>query len=224
MCKVSENGGICSDMGDDPQLSSLTVPLPKPISAIKAMETFEESYRPLIAGEIKRAKELLLQIPSLEMQTWFDRHAQNVSTLRFRGLGSHRPVRVSNELDPKKAFSHISSKVYRRDNFHCRYCGSKVAPRSFFLTYSNLVGDDAFCIGRANREMPGIYLLFVSTLDHVTPHRLGGRTDESNLITSCWPCNYGKMEYTVEQIGMADPLLRPPLKDREWVSFVSGQS
>ncbi|HUW77243.1 MAG TPA: HNH endonuclease [Candidatus Nanopelagicaceae bacterium] len=62
------------------------------------------------------------------------------------------------------------------------------------------------------------------TLDHVTPHRLGGRTDEANLVTSCWPCNYGKMEYTVEQIGIVDPLLTPPMEDGERASFVLERS
>jgi hypothetical protein len=224
MCKVSENGGICSELGDDPQLWSPTVPLPKPTAAIKAMETFEASYRALISGELDRAKELLGQISSLEMQTWFDRHAQNVSTLRFRGMGSMPAVVVSSELDPKKTFSHLASKIYLRDNFHCRYCRSKVAPRSFFTNFSKLMGDDAFHIGRANKELPGIYLLFVATLDQVTPLRLGGRTNDANLVTSCWPCNYGKMEYTAEQLGMVDPLLTPPLQDGGWGSFVLERS
>ncbi len=224
MCKVSENGGVCTELGSNPEFWSRTVPLPKPDEALVAMDTFEASYRALLSGDISKARELLSHIPSHQMQTWFDMHAQNVSTLRFRGLGSIAPVIVSTELDPKKTFSHLSPQIYRRDNFHCRYCGSKVAPRSFFTRFSNLIGDDAFYIGRANREMPGIYLLFVATLDHVTPHRLGGRTDASNLVTSCWPCNYGKMEYTLEQIGIDDPRLTPPVEDKAWVSFVSKNS
>jgi 5-methylcytosine-specific restriction endonuclease McrA len=47
--------------------------------------------------------------------------------------------------------------------------------------------------------------MFVATLDHVTPWSLGGRTDESNLVTSCWSCNYGKANFTVEQIGIRNP-------------------
>jgi 5-methylcytosine-specific restriction endonuclease McrA len=224
MCKVSENRGICTELGSSPESWSRTVPLPKPIPAVDAIDTFESSYRAVIAGKLDTAKELLGQIPSLELQTWFDLHAQNVSTPRFRGLGSLAPIIVSTELDPKKTFSHLSPQIYRRDNFHCRYCGSKVAPRSFFTRFSNLIGDDASYIGRANRSRPRIYLLFVATIDHVTSHRLGGRTAARNLVTSCWPCNYGKMEYTLEQLGMDDPRLTPPIEDNVWVSFVSKNS
>jgi 5-methylcytosine-specific restriction endonuclease McrA len=47
--------------------------------------------------------------------------------------------------------------------------------------------------------------MFVATLDHVIPWSLGGRTDESNLVSSCWSCNYGKANFTVEQIGIRNP-------------------
>jgi 5-methylcytosine-specific restriction endonuclease McrA len=50
--------------------------------------------------------------------------------------------------------------------------------------------------------------MFVATLDHVVPLSLGGRTNESNLVTCCWSCNYGKANYTVEQIGIDNPLDR----------------
>jgi 5-methylcytosine-specific restriction endonuclease McrA len=224
MCKVKVNAGACSELGSDPAKWSRTVPLPKPAEAHLAMENFEASYKALLSGEIDEAKKLLTLIPSIEMQTWFDVHAQNISTPRFKGLGSLAPTIYSTELDLKKTFSHLSRQIYRRDYFHCRYCGSKVAPRSFFTRFSKMIGDEYFHLGRSNKDIPGIYLLSVATLDHVTPHRLGGRTDEENLVTSCWPCNYGKMEFTVDQLGMDDPRLTPPIEDDEWVTFVSGNS
>jgi hypothetical protein len=44
---------------------------------------------------------------------------------------------------------------------------------------------------------------------------LGGRTDESNLVTSCWSCNYGKANYTVEQIGISNPFKAMTEQDPE---------
>lgn len=73
------------------------------------------------------------------------------------------------------------------------------------------LGEDAFPLGRRNSELSGYYLVLCATLDHVVPHSLGGRTIEENLVSSCWPCNYGKMNYTLEQIGLDDPRSRSPL-------------
>lgn len=184
------------------------------------METFVASYEALLSGKIDKAKELLREIPGLKLQAWYDDHAQNVSTFRYQALGKRTPVPAATDLDSKKTFTHLSHQIYLRDGLHCRYCGSKVAPRSFFTRFSKLIGENALWIGNTNKTRPGIYLLGVATLDHVTPHKLGGRTDSSNLVTSCWPCNYGKSDFTLDQLGMDDPRLTPPIEDNDWVTFV----
>lgn len=41
-----------------------------------------------------------------------------------------------------------------------------------------------------------------STWDHVTPRSKGGRTDWSNIVLSCKPCNARKADKTPEEAGM----------------------
>ena len=53
-------------------------------------------------------------------------------------------------------------------------------------------------------------LLSWAQVDHVVPWNVGGTTDPSNLVTSCWACNYGKHNFTLDQIRVADPRLRMP--------------
>ncbi|MCG3174554.1 MAG: hypothetical protein GMKNLPBB_02799 [Myxococcota bacterium] len=48
------------------------------------------------------------------------------------------------------------------------------------------------------------------TYDHVVPRRLGGKTEWSNVVTACRPCNSAKGGRTPEQAGMA--LHRPPAR------------
>lgn len=46
------------------------------------------------------------------------------------------------------------------------------------------------------------YLLTSTTLDHVVPGARGGSwRDLDNLVTSCWPCNSGKADFTLQEIG-----------------------
>jgi 5-methylcytosine-specific restriction endonuclease McrA len=77
-----------------------------------------------------------------------------------------------------------------------------------------------FTLGRTNAERPGVYLVYCATLDHVIPHQAGGRTDADNLVTSCWPCNYGKYKYSLEQLGMDSPFDYPPVDDAVWAETV----
>jgi hypothetical protein len=49
----------------------------------------------------------------------------------------------------------------------------------------------------------------------VQPWNQGGRTDLSNLVSSCATCNYGKDGYTIEQLGISNPFDRAPISD-DW--------
>ena len=138
------------------------------------------------------------------MRTWYDVHAQNVSKWRFDTFKVETPAPVL-PLDPVKTFSKFESKLFARDNYKCRYCTDPVIPKKVFERAQSLIGSTDLPLGRTNLTRSGFYLMFVATLDHVIPWSLGGRTDESNLVTSCWSCNYGKANFTVEQIGIKTP-------------------
>jgi hypothetical protein len=56
--------------------------------------------------------------------------------------------------------------------------------------------------------------------DHVHPVTLGGADDETNLVTACLSCNYGKHQYTIAQLGLEDPRSCPPI-DSDWDGLVS---
>jgi hypothetical protein len=40
-------------------------------------------------------------------------------------------------------------------------------------------------------------MIFRPQLDHVFPASRAGQPEIKNLVTYCWPCNYGKKHYTV---------------------------
>lgn len=45
------------------------------------------------------------------------------------------------------------------------------------------------------------YNLLSSTYDHIVSPVRGGKSDPQNIVTACWPCNSGKSNYTVEEVG-----------------------
>lgn len=50
--------------------------------------------------------------------------------------------------------------------------------------------------------------------DHVLPHAYGGTNDLDNLAVSCAACNFGKMSYRLEELGLADPRERPSIQSQ----------
>ncbi len=46
------------------------------------------------------------------------------------------------------------------------------------------------------------YLLVSTSLDHIHPGGRGGDwLDHDNLVTACWPCNTGKADLRLEEVG-----------------------
>ncbi|WP_421839919.1 HNH endonuclease [Novosphingobium sp.] len=43
--------------------------------------------------------------------------------------------------------------------------------------------------------------------DHVLPNSRGGSSDLDNMAITCAPCNFGRMEYTLEEARLSDPRL-----------------
>jgi hypothetical protein len=52
----------------------------------------------------------------------------------------------------------------------------------------------------------------LGTGDHMLPHARGGTSDLSNMIVTCAPCNNGRSNLTLEEVGLADPFLRAPVR------------
>jgi hypothetical protein len=48
--------------------------------------------------------------------------------------------------------------------------------------------------------------------DHMLAHCWGGQTDLDNIVISCSPCNYGRMEQTFERVGLSDPRTRDTIR------------
>jgi len=48
--------------------------------------------------------------------------------------------------------------------------------------------------------------------DHAVPYTRGGSNEMDNLVVTRTPCNFGRMQYTVEEVGLVDPRTRDPVR------------
>jgi 5-methylcytosine-specific restriction endonuclease McrA len=83
--------------------------------------------------------------------------------------------------------------------------------RDVLRLLQSIVGKSAFPIGPTNAATHGAVIAHRAVADHVVPRKRGGPTSAGNLVTACYPCNFGKAEYTLEELGLLAP--RPAVVD-----------
>ncbi len=107
----------------------------------------------------------------------------------------------------------VTDQVFARDGWRCRFCGVRlvVPPARKALA---IAVPDALCWQGPNAALHAAFLYVSATLDHVVPHARGGTNDMDNLVAACWPCNFGRGGYLLEQMGLIDPRQRLPNRDK----------
>ena len=171
-------------------------------------------------GAASLAAEVLQSVPDAELFEWYDKHAQYAYRWRCskRGIKSPSPVSESDQGAPVGGDDNeLSQLIYARDNYRCRYCGTQLFAWPALARLEKSVGRGSFRArgkrGEGNASRSGAAMIFRPQVDHVMPAKRGGQLEIENLVTSCWPCNYGKKHYTTEELGIADPRLRTPVED-----------
>jgi 5-methylcytosine-specific restriction endonuclease McrA len=103
--------------------------------------------------------------------------------------------------------------VYKRDRFHCRYCGCRVIPTQIMRLISELFPDEFpyHSNWKGGQTHPAIASRSPS-LDHLVPWSQGGSNELENLVCACWVCNQIKGDLSLEQLGW--DLL--PIPETDW--------
>jgi hypothetical protein len=104
--------------------------------------------------------------------------------------------------------------LHQRDGYHCRFCGIPVIRSDIRKMVASLY-PEAVPWGRKNSEQHAAFQAMWAQYDHVLPHAKGGTNDLSNVVITCAPCNFGRMEFTLEEVGLIDPRSRSP-KTTQW--------
>jgi 5-methylcytosine-specific restriction endonuclease McrA len=119
---------------------------------------------------------------------------------------------TKDERDPDRSIrNEVRREVLQRDGYRCRYCGIPVISADIrrFLArqYPESVPWDIYDPSKQHAGLSCMWLQF----DHVIPHSHGGRSDTENVVITCALCNFGKHGFSIRQLGLSDPCLRPPI-------------
>ena len=108
----------------------------------------------------------------------------------------------------------VERTIYARDGYRCRFCGCRVVLSAARDVMRARV-PDAIPWGLTAKDQHGAFFALTATLDHLVPHSRGGTNEADNLLTTCWPCNFGRGDALIEEIGLLDPRSRLPVVD-DW--------
>ena len=101
--------------------------------------------------------------------------------------------------------------LHERDGYRCRFCGIPVIRKEVRDRFRELY-PEVMPWGKTNREQHAAFQVMWAQYDHIVPHARGGTNDLDNIVVACAPCNFGRMNYLVEEVGLADPRTRSPIQ------------
>lgn len=211
MCRGKKH---CTELDVDQSHWNKRAPLTIPDWFEGQIDIFIEAVDLFIEGDRAGCIEKILTIRDDEMTHWYIEHGQMSGMHRKRILNIKNGALIHESLrDPIRTPAKYQNEVFRRDGFRCRYCGCKLISQNFFRVFIKKLNASVFERGSTNLTTHGIIHAAWPVADHVVPWIIGGKTDLGNLVSSCATCNYGKAGYTIEQIGIENPLEFSPILD-----------
>jgi hypothetical protein len=101
--------------------------------------------------------------------------------------------------------------LHQRDGYHCRFSGIPVI-RAEVRKRMKAVYPQALSWATRNIECHAAFQAMWVQYDHIVPFKRGGLHDLENLVVTCAPCNFGRMQYTLDEVGLLDPRGRAPVR------------
>lgn len=106
--------------------------------------------------------------------------------------------------------------VLARDGFHCRFCGLPVI-KPLVRQVLQQVYPESISWGSSNASQHAAFQCLWLQFDHLLPNCRGGPSTIDNVVIACAPCNFGRMQATLSEARLFNPLERPvPVK---WEGF-----
>jgi len=190
-------------------------PLPYPQEFDAHIDRFAVAAHLAFNGDVETARELISSIDGESLMDWYDTIAQHVADIRYTLITGNPPRRLSGKGKHQTQSPARVAAIAKRDKYRCGYCGMRLVEPQILKRIQVKVGRDVFPSKgnkkeSSNRDYHGIWVTTAITLDHVVPYAVSSDDTIENLISSCWSCNFGKYDYTCEELELSPPAIRVP--------------
>lgn len=135
--------------------------------------------------------------------------------VNFKPVSNSPPIlKKPHRLETRMPSSTEKAALLRRDGFRCRFCGIPVIRREV-RQHLHSIYPDALPWGRTNASQHAAFQALWAQYDHILPHARGGTNSFENMVITCAACNFGRMDFTLEEVGIEDPRCRP-VQHSDW--------
>lgn len=193
-----------------PKRNCLRDPIPEIAEAARLLDGAVSAH---LAGDFETVRQLIRSADMPSIRAWTESiWGAESPYLQYRPVPDSPPtlprsarvvLRMPNR-DEKQA-------LHARDGYHCRFCGIPVIRKETRRRIAAAYPNEAMW-GRKNIDQHSALQAMWAQYDHVLPHSRGGTNDLGNMVLTCAPCNFGRMEFTLGEVGLADPRNREPVR------------
>jgi 5-methylcytosine-specific restriction endonuclease McrA len=134
---------------------------------------------------------------------WGKRQSHIHWNIRQESPLPHLPV--ESRPTPRMPTAVTRQLILQRDGYHCVFCRIPVVPAEVRKFLTKAYPEEARW-GRRNSEQHAALQCMWLQFDHLVPNQRGGDSSLSNVAITCAPCNFGRMEQTLAEAGLCDPL------------------
>jgi len=173
-----------------------------------------------LAGDRQQAEQLLKRADDAIIWDFTDFAWGKRGRRHHQLVMSNHPPKLPLTLRPvpRMPTAEVRRHMLERDGHHCRFCGIPVIDPRIRKLLSALY-PNAVPWGRMNKDQHAALQCLWLQFDHIIPNARGGDSSLENMVITCAPCNFSRMDLTIEEAGLAHPLSHPtPVK---WAGFES---
>lgn len=179
----------------------------------EAARTLDEAVSAHLRGDSASAEHLIRSTNTPILRDFIESMwGANSPHVRVRPVALPLPSNAPTEKVTQRMPSAAEKQaLHDRDGYNCRFCGIPVIRKEVRVKIA-AVYPTALPWGRQNALQHAAFQVLWAQYDHVIPHAHGGTNDPSNMVVACAACNYARVAYTLEEVGLSDPRLREPVR------------
>lgn len=184
----------------------LCEPIPQIAVAAQYLSDAEVAHR---EGKHELSQRLIQLADIVEIRKWLKPIWAN-SRVHVKVQVATVPMLKELRAKARMPNSSVKALIHKRDGYNCRFCCMPVIRRE---TRSRIMAlyPSALYWGAKEKDQHAAFQAMWAQYDHIVPHSLGGASDLENMVLTCAACNFGRAEYSLEQVAVEDPRIRPPV-------------
>jgi hypothetical protein len=188
-------------------------PIPEIFEAARLLSEAVDAH---LVGDGSRADRLIREadMPAIAdwvlPLTWINE--TKLADIRFREV-SGAPVTLAkaDRIPVRMPTAELKAELIALYGYNCAFCGIPLVTAEVRKALTAAYPEAARWGAKDPLQHAALLSMWLQ-FDHVLPHSRGGDNSLSNIVVTCAGCNYGRMQYTLEEVGVLDPRLTPPMK------------